>query len=98
MSAPAKVVALLAFIAVGVAINVGVEHLAERRAQRVMVCAVGEAWNCPADSIQVAALGAATYQFAGCGREATYSCKLPGEGCLLKGNKAETLQLGACDK
>jgi hypothetical protein len=98
MSTRTIVVVLLVFIAVSVAANFGVERLAELRTEKIMVCAVGQAWKCPPDSIAVTALGAATYQFAGCGREATYSCELPGESCLLKGNTTEALQLGACDK
>jgi hypothetical protein len=98
MSTRGKVIALLAFVAVSIGANFGVEWLADRKADKVMACAVGQVWQCPAESIVVTATGPRTYRFVGCGREATYSCKLPGEGCLLKGSETEALPIGACDK
>jgi hypothetical protein len=98
MNRRAKMVVLLVFIAVSVVANFGFEWLAGRSAEKIMACAVGQAWACPTESIVVTALGPATYRFVGCGREATYRCKMPGEGCFLKGSETEALSVRACDK
>lgn len=96
MKSRAKFIAGALTVASAVGLNFAVEFLASRKAEKVMVCAVGRAWQCPADSIKVTALGQNSYFFTGCGHQSTYRCKLPSEGCLTKGG-ADPLPVRECE-
>ena len=86
----ASLIVTLGIIAVLVRVD-----LSNRKAEKIMACAIGKVWACPTESIRVASLGAATYRFTGCGHDSTYYCKMPAEGCLLENSKA-VLPLSEC--
>ncbi len=53
-----------------------------RHEERIIACAASHEWRCPQETVEVEALGAATYRARGCGREAIYACKIATEGCV----------------
>lgn len=86
---------ILIFCAIVVGGIVAVAAFQEHRAESVMTCAVSRQWRCPIEAMTVQSLGAATYRFSGCGRSATYYCKMPADGCRLE-HSNEVLDMSAC--
>lgn len=68
----------------------------DSHAKEVMACAASEDWGCPVEQIAVKGLGAATYRITGCGRDVTYYCKMPGEGCITNDPKPVVLGTARC--
>ena len=64
--------------------------------EKRMVCAIAEQWQCPVDSVSLQSAGPAVYRFQGCGRDATYYCKMPGDGCSLDNNMKDVLRPKEC--